>query len=139
MHYSIIMLASVDPAGWFAAVCGITWTLLAPTSGVAALVSAALCPFQRTVRQALRLSRAGVWAGSIAFLVALVATLATTGFPKNPPESVADAVLWVLLTGIAPALAFFTGRFSRRKIARLETAESANKALQPNAATKDSE
>jgi cytochrome bd-type quinol oxidase subunit 2 len=134
MRDSFIMLAAVDPAGPFAAVCGITWTLLCPTSGVAALVSAALCPFQRTARQALRLSRVGLWAGSIAFIAATVATVATAGFPKDPPESVADAVLLISLTAIAPVLAYFIGRFSRRKIARLETQESANKALQATAA-----
>src|SRR5215813_6457005 len=101
MHNSSVMLAAVDPAGPFAAICGITWTLLCPTSGVAALVSAALCPFRRTARQALRLSRVGLWAGSIAFLVAIVATVVTAGFLKDPPESVADAVLLILLTGIA--------------------------------------
>jgi len=129
MHDSSIMLAAVDPAGPFAAVSGITWALLCPTSGVAALVSAVLCPFRSTARQALRLSRVGIWTGSIAFLVAIVATVATAGFPKDPPESVADAVLLISLTGIAPVLAYFTGRFSRRKIVRLETAESANKSL----------
>jgi len=134
MHDSYITLAAaVDPAGPFAAVCGITWTLLCPTSGVAAIVSAALCPFRRTARQALRLSRVGVWTGSIAFLVATVATVATAGFPKDPPESVAEAVLLISLTAIAPILAFFAGRFSRRRIIKLETEESANKALQPTA------
>jgi cytochrome bd-type quinol oxidase subunit 2 len=131
MADSFIMLAAIDPAGPFAAVCGITWTLLCPTSGVAALVSAALCPFQRTARQALRLSRVGLWVGLVAFFVAVVATVATAGFPKDPPESVADAVPLILLTGIAPVLSFFTGRVSRRKIARLETAKSPNTALEP--------
>jgi hypothetical protein len=87
------MLAAVDPAGPFAAACGITWTLLLPTSGVAALVSAGLCPFRRTVRQAFRLSRVGLWTGSIAFVVAVVATVATAGFRKDPAESVTEAVL----------------------------------------------
>ena len=78
MHDSSTMFAAaVDPAGPFAAVCGITWTLLCPTSCVAAVVSAALCPFQRMTRQALRLSRVGLWAGSIAFVVATVATVRT--------------------------------------------------------------
>ena len=123
MHDSSIILAAVDPAGPFAAVCGITWTLLCPTSGVAALVSAALCPFKRTAHQALRLSGVGLWAGSIAFVVATVATVATAGFPKDPPESVADAVILISLTAIAPVLAYFTGRLSRRKMIRLEAAD----------------
>ena len=123
MNDSPTIFAAVDPAGSFAAVCGIAWVLLCPTSGVAALVSAALCPFQRTARQALRLSRVGIWAGTIAFVVAIVATVATAGFPKDPPESVADAVLLISLTGIAPVVAFFTGRFSRRKMIRSEVAD----------------
>ncbi len=134
MHASPVMLAAVDPAGPFAAACGITWTLLCPTSAVAALVSAALCPFRRTARQAIRLSRVGLWAGSLAFLVAIVATIATASFPKDPPESIADAVLLVSLTGVAPVLACFTGRLSRRKIVKLETPEPANKAPQTTAA-----
>ena len=134
MHDPFIMLAAVDPAGPFAAVCGITWTLLWPTSGVAAIVSAPLCPFQRTAHQALRLSRVGMWAGVTAFVAALVATVATAGFQKDPPESVSDSVLWIVMTGIAPAIAYFTGRFSRRKIVALETAGSANKALQATSA-----
>lgn len=124
------MVVALDPAGPFAAVCGITWTLLCPTSAVAALVSAALCPFRRTVRQALRLSRVGFWAGTIAFVVAVIATLATAGFPKDPPESVIDAVIMILLTGIPPAVAFFIMRFGRRKLLQVQTAESANKTVQ---------
>lgn len=134
MQDSFGMLAAVDPTGPFAAVCGITWTLLCLTSGVAALVSAALCPFRRTVRQGLRLSRVGLWAGLIAFVVAIVATIATAGFSKNSPEPVGDASLLILLTGIPPGLAFFTGRLCRWKIATLEAGELADTALRPKAA-----
>ena len=116
MHDSIFIFAAVDPAGPFAAVCGITWVLLCPTSGVAALAAAVLCLFRRNARQALRLSKVGLWCGSIAFVVAIVATVATAGFPQDPPESVAEGVLLILLTGIAPVLAYFTGRLSRRRM-----------------------
>src|SRR5215469_5635381 len=120
-HEIPIQAFAVDPAGTFAAVCGITWTLLFPASGVAALVSAILCPFQRTACQALRLSRFGLWAGVVAVTVATVATIATAGFPKNPPEKVSDAIIIILMTGIAPVVSIFTGRISRAKIVKFQS------------------
>jgi hypothetical protein len=115
------MLAALDPSGPFPAICGITWTFLCPTAGGAALVSAALCLFQRTTRQALRLSRVGWWAGLLAFAAAILGTVSTAGFKTDPPESVGDAVLMISLTGIAPLLAYFTGRFSRRRMIGVKT------------------
>lgn len=120
-----LILAALDPAGLFAAVCAIIWTLLCPTSCVAALVSVALCPFQRTASQALRLSKLGFWAGVIAFIVSFAATLATAGFPTNRPSETEDGLILDFLTALAPILAFFTGRCSRSKIARSATAPSA--------------
>lgn len=120
------MMAALDPAGPIAGACGITWTLLCPTSTVAALVSAALSPFHHTARQALRLSRVGLWSGSIAFAVALFATVATAS-PTNPPEPLWEGLLIIVVTGIAPVLAFFTARINRRHIAELELIESARK------------
>lgn len=111
-----LMFAAIDPAGPFAAVCGITWVLMAPTSGVSALVSAGLCPFSRTAWQAWRLSRVAIWSGVLAFAVAVVATLATAGFETVPKESPQDAVVLIVLTGLAPLLGFFTGRWSQRKL-----------------------
>jgi cytochrome bd-type quinol oxidase subunit 2 len=116
MHTRVVMLATVDPAGPFAAVCGLIWTLFLPTSAVAAIVSVALCSFERTARQAFRLSRVGLWTGSVAFVVAIVATVATDGFHESARESAGDAMLTILLTGIAPLLALFTWRVSRRKM-----------------------
>jgi cytochrome bd-type quinol oxidase subunit 2 len=136
LQYSFIMLAALDPEGPFAAVCGITWTLLSPTSGVAALLSAALCPFQRTARQAFRLSRVGLWAGSVA-LVDAIFMVVFDGFHKDPPEPAPDAVLtiFICLTIVAPVLSFFTGRISRRK---MRQQFSANVARQKTAAAPSS-
>lgn len=125
------MIAALDPAGPFAAACGITWTLLWPTSAVAALVSAALSPFHRFARQGLRLSKLAVWSGSIAFGVAVVATIATAGFPEDPPQPIWEALMLIVLTCIGPALAFFTARINQRHKAELEFIESARQSPRP--------
>ncbi len=93
-----------------------------PTAGVSALVSAVLCPFVRTAKQAYRLSRVALWSGAIAFVVALVATLVTAGWPDSAGDAAArrqktiEAAIFITLTGVGPLIAFFTGRLSRRKM-----------------------
>jgi len=116
MHHEWTMFAALDPEGSFAAVCGITWTLLCPTSAVAAIVALILCLFRRTARQAFRLSKLGLWTGIVAATAAAAGTFATISFPTNPPQSVSDAVILVLLTCLAPAVAFAANRVSRRKL-----------------------
>jgi hypothetical protein len=127
------ILGAVDPAGPFAAACGITWTFMAPTSGVSALVSAALCRFGRTARQALRLSTVAVWSGLAAFTASVVGTVATAGWKEGPKESTSDAVLLILVTGLCPLLAVFTSRWSRRKMAAIPQPLPADQSLERTA------
>jgi cytochrome bd-type quinol oxidase subunit 2 len=126
------ILGAIDPAGPFAAVCGITWTFMAPTSGVSALVSAALCPFERTVRQAHRLSTAALWSGLAALTASVVGTVATAGWKEGPKESTTDAVLLILVTRLCPLLAIFTSRWSRRKLAAIPQPLPAEPGAPPN-------
>jgi len=124
--------AALDPAGPFAAVCGITWVLLGPTSAVSALVAGALCPFSRMSRQAFRLSRVGVWSGLFAFCAAAVATVTVGGpdyiKPGTPAyrDAILDSALLALVTGIAPLVAFFTGRYSQKKMLAKDTQNAAS-------------
>ena len=115
MSNLFLAITFADPGGSFASLCGIIWKVCFPFSGVAALVSAFLCPFPATACQARRLSRAALWGGAIAFIDAVVASLVTGGFFKMSQRLVVDAALMILLTGVAPTLAFLAGRVSRRK------------------------
>jgi cytochrome bd-type quinol oxidase subunit 2 len=134
MSTDAVILAALDPAGPFPAICGITWTFMAPTSGVSALVAAALCPFRRTARQAYRLSQAGLWTGIAAFLAALAGTLVTAGWEGVPKDTPGDAALLIVLTGIAPLLAFLTRRWSRRKMKAAESCQDVEPTIAPDAA-----
>ena len=91
------MFAALDPAGPLPAICGITWTFMAPTAAVAALVSSALCPFMRMARQAYRLGQAAFWTGVGALLSAVVGTFVTAGWEGVPKDEPADAVILILL------------------------------------------
>jgi len=119
------LIAAIDPAGPAAAVCGITWTLMTPTSGVSALVAAVLCPFRKTAKQAFRLSKVANWSGALAFLAMVVAMVGTAGWTESTPtpagemKKVSDllqSALLIAATGIPPLLGLFTAYISRRKL-----------------------
>jgi len=118
---------AIDPAGPVAAVCGITWTLMTPTSVVSAVVAAVLCPFRKTAKQAYRLSKVAIWSGTAAFLAAAVAMVGTAGWTESRPtpasqiktiSDLLESALLSALTVIPPLVGLFTALISRRKIRR---------------------
>jgi hypothetical protein len=128
MTFSFI--AAMDPAGPAAAICGITWTLMMPTSGVSALAAAVLCPFRKTARQAYRLSKVAIWSGALAVLAAVVAMVGTAGW-KN--SDLLASVLLGVATGLPPLVGVVTAFISRRKLTS-EVQEFSN--ARPDEATK---
>jgi hypothetical protein len=119
------LIAAIDPTGPIAAACGITWTLMMPTSAVSAMVAAGLCPFRKTAKQAHRLSKVAVWSGALSFFAAVVGMVGTAGWSESTPtpaseiEKISDLLQSALLgaaTGIPPLLGLFTAYVSRRKL-----------------------
>lgn len=128
-------LAALAPSSLLPAACGITCVLLMPTSVVAVLVAGVLCPFRKPLRQALRLSKLAQRAGFIACAAITLGTACTYGYPTEPPQVLGDAVILLLLTAIAPTVAFFIRRFCLQRLELLDAVAQAANAAQSAAET----